>query len=237
MDNALSNLSDRLRTISGELLGPNRQTAHEFVRSILRRAILNGELTGGTRLVQAELAAILEVSTTPVREALRDLATEGLINFDPHRGAVVQELSGEELHEIYEIRLLLEPLALRQAVPKITESLLEQLRRLHKKMLDEPHSAEWVDYNRIFHMAVIEAAASPRLAAIIRSLQDASVMYIGASLKHVPGLRDDANHDHAAILAALERRDIEAAVSAVRDHLKVALRAFDQSAQIPNRSG
>jgi len=231
MDNALSSLSDRLRTLSGESL-PNRQTAHEFVRSILRRAILNGELAGGTRLVQAELAAVLEVSTTPVREALRDLATEGLINFDPHRGAVVQELSGEELHEIYEIRLLLEPLALRQAVPKITESLLEQLRRLHKKMLDEPHSAEWVDYNRIFHMAVIEAAASPRLAAIIRGLQDASVMYIGASLKHVPGLRDDANRDHAAILDALERRDPDAAIAAVSTHLTVAIRAFDQSAHL-----
>ena len=73
-----------------------RQTAHEFVRSVLRRAILSGELAGGTRLVQAELAAVLEVSTTPVREALRELASEGLVRFDPHRGAVVQELSGEE---------------------------------------------------------------------------------------------------------------------------------------------
>jgi DNA-binding GntR family transcriptional regulator len=230
MDNALSSLSERLNTLGGEF-NTNRQTAHELVRSVLRSAILNGELAGGTRLVQAELAAVLEVSTTPVREALRDLATEGLINFDPHRGAVVQELSGKELHEIYEIRLLLEPLAMRQAVPRITEPLLEQLRRLHKKMLDEPHSAEWVDYNRIFHMALIENAASPRLAAIIRSLQDASVMYIGTSLKHVPGLRDEANRDHAAILDALERRDTEAVIAATSKHLAVSIRAFDQSVQ------
>ncbi|HUO45582.1 MAG TPA: GntR family transcriptional regulator [Acidimicrobiia bacterium] len=228
IDNVVTSLGDKLRQLSTESVSA-RQTAHEFVRGVLRRAILNGELPGGTRLVQAELAAVLEVSTTPVREALRDLATEGLILFDPHRGAVVHELSGDELHEIYDIRMLLEPLAIRQAVSKVTEPLLEQLRRLHRKMLDEPHSAEWVDYNRIFHMAVFEMAASPRLVGIIRSLQDASVMYIGASLKHVPGLREEANEDHARILEGLERRDTEAVVAAITKHLAVSLRAFDET--------
>jgi DNA-binding GntR family transcriptional regulator len=229
MDNVVSGLADKLRQLSNESITATRQTAHEFVRSVLRRAILNGDLPGGTRLVQAELAAVLDVSTTPVREALRDLATEGLILFDPHRGAVVQELSGEDLHEIYAIRMLLEPLAIRQAVPQVTDALLEQLRRLHKKMIAEPHSAEWVDFNRIFHMAVLETAASPRLVGIIRSLQDASVMYIGASLKHVPGLREEANEDHGRILDALEKRDPEAAVAAITKHLKVSLRAFDET--------
>jgi DNA-binding GntR family transcriptional regulator len=229
MENVVTAVTEKLRQISSESFAATRQTAHEFVRAVLRRAILSGELSGGTRLVQAELAAVLEVSTTPVREALRDLATEGLIRFDPHRGAVVSELSGDELHEIYEIRMLLEPLAIRQAVPKVTDALLGNLRRLHKKMLDEPHSAEWVDYNRVFHMSVFEMAASPRLVGIIRSLQDASVMYIGASLKHVDGLREQANEDHAQILEALERRDTEAVVSAITKHLAVSLRAFDET--------
>ena len=206
----------------------SRQTAHEFVRETLRRAILSGELPGGTRLVQAELAMTLEVSTTPVREALRDLASEGLIRLDPHRGAVVPELSGDEVHDIYAIRQLLEPYAMRQAVPKVTEQLLDRLRKLHQRMLDEPQSAEWVDFNRVFHMALYDATVSPRLANIIRSLQDASVMYIGASLKRVPHLREDANQDHAAILAALEARDTEAAVKAILKHLEVSLRAFEE---------
>ena len=64
-----------------------------------------------------------------MREALRDLASEGLIQFDPHRGAVVSELSGDELREIYEIRRLLEPLAMRQAVPNLSEAVLEQATR------------------------------------------------------------------------------------------------------------
>lgn len=211
----------------GAGLNSTRQTAHEYVREVLRRAILNGELAGGSRLVQAEIAATLEVSTTPVREALRDLASEGLIQFDPHRGAVVAELSADELHEIYGIRLILEPLAMRQAVPKLTDALIERLRGLHERMLAEPHSAQWVDFNREFHMAVYEAAASPRLVAIVRSLQDAAVRYIGASLELTPGLRDEANHDHGVILDALERRDVEAAVAAVEQHLTMPLRALD----------
>ncbi len=207
----------------------SRQTTHEYVRGVLRRAILNGELASGSRLVQAELAAMLEVSTTPVREALRDLATEGLVQFDPHRGAIVSELSSEDVHDIYAIRSVIEPLAMRQAVPNVSDSLLERLRRLHKRMLDEPHSAEWVDRNRVFHMAIYEAAASPRLAGIIRNLQDASVMYIGASLTGSPELRAEANDDHAEILAALEKRDAEAAVSALTKHLKTSITAYDRS--------
>ncbi len=95
----------------------------QYVRSILRKAILNGELTSGSRLVQAELAAMLDVSTTPLREALRDLATEGPVQFDPHRGAIVTELSEDDLHDIYELRLVLEPLAMRQAVDKVSSAL------------------------------------------------------------------------------------------------------------------
>ena len=91
-----------------------RRTAHEFVKDSLRRAILRGDLSGGARLIQADLAAMLNVSTTPVREALRDLATEGLITLDRHRGGVVRELNWLELmEEIRLIRQQLEPLAVR----------------------------------------------------------------------------------------------------------------------------
>lgn len=214
---------------AGDELSSARQTAHEYVRAVLRRAILNGELAAGVRLVQAEIAATLDVSTTPVREALRDLATEGLVHFDPHRGAIVAELSTDDVHDIYDIRMVLEPLAMRQAVPHLSDALVERLRELHAAMLEEPHSADWVDRNRVFHMVVYETAASPRLAAIIRNLQDASVMYIGSSLKDKPALRDEANHDHGDILEALERRDADAAVEALTHHLRTSIDAFDET--------
>ena len=213
--------------LAGAGYGGTRKTAHEFVRDVLRRAILSGELTGSTRLVQAELAATLEVSTTPVREALRDLASEGLIRFDPHRGAVVEELSRDEVNEVYAIRKVLEPLALSQALPNLTDNDLDLLQRLHKKMLDEPQGAEWVDFNRNFHMMIYESAG-PRLSNIIRGLMDASVMYIGASLKEVPNLREEANHDHSEILEAVTRRDVEAATAAVIAHLDLSIRALEK---------
>ena len=208
--------------LAGAGYSGTRKTAHEFVRDVLRRAILSGELTGSTRLVQAELAATLEVSTTPVREALRDLASEGLIRFDPHRGAVVEELSRDEVNEVYAIRKVLEPLALSQALPNLTDGHLDLLQRLHKKMIDEPQAAEWVDINRNFHMMIYESAG-PRISSIIRGLLDASLMYIGASLKEVPNLREEANSDHSAILDALTRRDLKAATAAVVHHIDLSI--------------
>jgi DNA-binding GntR family transcriptional regulator len=213
--------------LAGAGYSGTRKTAHEFVRDVLRKAILSGELTGSTRLVQAELAATLEVSTTPVREALRDLASEGLIRFDPHRGAVVEELSRDEVNEVYAIRKVLEPLALSQALPNLTDGHLDLLQRLHKKMIDEPQAAEWVDINRNFHMMIYESAG-PRLSNIIRGLLDASLMYIGASLKEVPNLREEANSDHSAILDALTRRDLEAATAAVVDHLDLSIMVLEK---------
>jgi DNA-binding GntR family transcriptional regulator len=118
---------------------------------------------------------------------------------------------------------------MRQAVPNISDALVARLRKLHASMEAEPQSVDWVDRNRVFHMAVYETAASPRLASIIRNLQDASVMYIGSFLQQEPALRDEANHDHARILDALEKRDVEAAVAAVEDHLRTSIDAFDRN--------
>src|SRR5690349_18480778 len=114
--------------IEGSLAG--RKTAHEYVKDSLRQAILRGAIPGGTRLVQADVASELQVSTTPVREALRDLATEGLIRLDPHRGAIVSQLSYGEAVEIQQICKLLEPEAMRQAALAITDDTLKQAHAL-----------------------------------------------------------------------------------------------------------
>jgi DNA-binding transcriptional regulator YhcF (GntR family) len=119
----------------------NWRTAHDFAKQTLRRAILRGELPGGTRLIQSDLATQLGVSTTPVREALRDLAGGGLITLDRNRGGVVRELNWHEVEEIDQIQERLRPLAMELAVRNIS---------------DEGQAGTWVNSSpltkgRLFH--------------------------------------------------------------------------------------
>jgi DNA-binding GntR family transcriptional regulator len=204
---------------------PSRgQTAHVFVRETIRVDILNGKLPGGARLVQSDLAKKLNVSTTPVREALRDLASEGMIRIDPHRGGVVNELDADDLNEVYEIRQRLEPLALELAMLEITEEALDHATALHTAMNAAPDSAAWVQLNRNFHMTLYEMANRPRLVSMVRSLQDASVMAVSARLQRVPDLRREANAEHGQLLQAMRDRDVEAATKVIREHLGTSLR-------------
>lgn len=195
-------------------------TTHKYVLSVLRQSILRGDLEGGTRLIQADIASSLGVSTTPVREALRDLVAEGLIVFDAHRGAVVHELSADELREIYVIRGALEPLAI--AYVEVTPELLDDLAQHNDRMVKTSDMQDWMELNRAFHMAMYEASGLARLAATIGELHDASMRYILTSLHIDPQVRQDGDADHERILAALQRGDIEQAKSEVRAHVAMS---------------
>lgn len=214
-------MTERDHGLSGLRRQPHRQTAHEFVRETLRRAILNGDLKGGTRLVQADLAKELNVSTTPVREALRDLDAEGLIELDAHRGGIVRQLSMEELEEIYGLRILLEVEAMCRACERMTPELLAKAERIHGKMMEAPESDSWVTLNREFHLTLYEAADSPRLLSILGGLLDASVIYVSANLQSKPEVRARAAEDHAHMIEVLREGDVGAAEAAIRQHLEI----------------
>jgi DNA-binding GntR family transcriptional regulator len=191
----------------------SRRTAHELVRDTLRRAILRGTLPGGLRLVQAEIAAQLEVSTTPVREALRDLATEGLIRLDAHRGAIVRELDYSEVEEIYDLRKLLEPEALRRAAENITEEELEHAASLQAQMDGVTDAGVWADLNREFHATLVRAARAPRLINILQNLRDSAAPYVGLSLQASEEKRRLANDQHREILEAMRAGDADKGVT------------------------
>ena len=196
-----------------------RRTAHQLVRDTLRRAILTGKVTAGTRLVQSDIAEQLQVSTTPVREALRDLATEGFIQLDAHRGAVVRRLGYDDVHEIYNIRKMLEPDAIRRAVELITEEELETAAAIQARADMERDPARWVELNHEFHRVFIDAARSPRLASILTNLADSAAMYIAASLVQGEHRREDANVQHHALLDAVRKRDADAACEVMLTHI------------------
>jgi DNA-binding GntR family transcriptional regulator len=202
-----------------------RRTAHELVRDTLRQAILTGVMTGGTRLVQADIAAQLGVSTTPVREALRDLAAEGLIRMDPHRGAVVHELDVEELRELYDIRLALEPLAVRRAAELIDDEQLATAQAIQTRMDTETDPVAWVALNFEFHAVLERAAGRRRLSSLIRSIQDAATSYVGHAVQVDPGRISEGNREHHALLEAVAERDSRLAGDILAEHLRGTLGA------------
>lgn len=206
-----------------------RRTTHEYVRDTLRQAILGGTLRGGTRLVQANLAEDLGVSTTPVREALRDLATEGLLQMDPHRGAIVKKLSYPEIREIQDLSQLLEPEAMRQVGPIITDRALAEATSLAQQMESETDMGRWADLNRRFHGALVSDLDGTRLARILKGLRDSAAPYIGLALQAPESQLGDANRDHQLLLSVLADRDGERAAEITVNHAALTIKVLERS--------
>lgn len=203
--------------------GIPRQTAHEQVLEQLRGAILGGALAPGTPLVLSELSTQLGVSRTPIREAIRDLAGEGLVDFDSYRSSMVHAPTLAEAQEVYGLRLVLEPLAVRRAVDRISDQQIERARRVHETMLHTSDLGAWVQLNRDFHAILLEPADSPRLLAMITSLRNAASIQVSLSIRAEVSQLDEANREHALILDAYGKRDADLAVDLTGRHLRSTL--------------
>jgi len=216
-----------------EVPDSSRPTAHEFVRETLRKAILRGDVPGGSRLVQSDIAARLKVSTTPVREALRDLATEGMITLDPHRGGVVRELNWDDMQEIVVIRQALEPQIIRLAIERISDAELSQAEAISKAMVKESDVGAWVELNQQYHNIFHAATRLKRLLAIAKGLQDAAATYVARAQQERPEVRKRSNDEHQALLQAFRRRDVKAALAVQLHHIMAPL----EENEIPSGPG
>jgi DNA-binding GntR family transcriptional regulator len=200
------------------------RTATEYVADSLRRSILNGDLVGGTRLSLAEIASSFDVSTTPVREALRELAFDGLVRIDSYRGGVVTAVTKEEVEEIVRIRQVLEPMAAREAVEGMTPETLAEARAILDEMAASDSWDVWVQGNRAFHRKIYEASSSQRLVSLIKSLQDTQVVFVSATLRRSPLLKETATRDHNDMIEALIAGDAEQLVEVTVRHLTIPIR-------------
>ena len=224
-------------TLVGLTPASRNRTAHQYAKQAIRDAILDGTLAAGAHLVQSELASQLGVSTTPVREALRDLATEGLVHFDAHRGALVRELDIREVEEIYELRILLEPVMIRRTKGQIKAADLAEAERLHRIMTTERSIPAWVELNRQFHAALSGAADGSRLSSVLTGLRDGAAPWVRLSLGTGEGRIEQSLIEHAELLRLYTSADVEAIVDATVTHLRETLRltqeahAAEQSAQ------
>jgi DNA-binding GntR family transcriptional regulator len=202
---------------------PRSRTAHQYALDTLRKAILSGELAGGTRLLQSDLARKLAVSTTPVREALRDLATEGLVVFDPHRGALVRSLDLNEVREIYEMRCALEVLLVPRAMDRLGSAQFEHAESLVAKMDEADEAGAFVRLNQEFHGIFHRAIDGSRLGDVLTGLSNASEVYVYTSLRDYPARIREANHGHRLLVEAFRRHDVESAIALTKDHLQSTL--------------
>lgn len=198
-----------------------RRSLHEEVTERIRDMIVEGELPAGTRISEKELCAAFDISRTPLRESLKVLAAEGLLELLPNRGAVVSRLSVEEVGNVLEVMAALEVTAAERACRMITDAQLAALEHLHDRMVGHFRRDELMDYfktNQQIHEAIIVAAGNPILLKTYLGLSGRirRIRYIG----HVRAARwQQAVAEHEAILDALKQRDAERLTGLMRDHL------------------
>jgi len=204
-------------------------TAHGYVLKTMREAILDGTLPGGTRLIQAEIASQLDVSITPVREALRDLAGEGLVVFDPHRGSRVRSLDLAEVRELYELRIALEPLMVRRMIGVVTEDDLSRAESLLQRMKKAKNIATWSELNRQFHATFAEQDKDSRLAQILTGLRDSASSYVSLSLGASAERRAESDVEHAKLIELYRARDLDGAIALTVQHLHTTLDTIEQA--------
>jgi DNA-binding GntR family transcriptional regulator len=211
--------------------GMQRASGAQLVYSELRERILDLRLEPGTRLHEADLAAELRVSRTPLREALRMLLSEELIEQLPTGGMVVRRLDLEDMRELYAVRAALEGLAVREACQRLTGADQDALGRLVEQMqLLVDHPAELARLGGEFHARIAAIAGNRRCEQLLRQLHGHMRRYHALSSQREPRRRA-ALEDHRTLFDALRSRDPDTAERTVRDHVMAACREGEAAAK------
>jgi DNA-binding GntR family transcriptional regulator len=198
---------------------PRYQTKTELALQALRDRIRSGELRPGQRLRVERLTRELGMSPTPIREALRLLQADRLVDYRAHQEIVVAELSPAVTEEVYRLRALLEPLAIELAMPRLSDEQLKELERLHEQhgaAVASGRGAPMSERNRAWHWAMYDNSGSPLLNDFIRRLWEA---FPWRTMWALPGRMKLSLQEHDAIMAAVRARDATLAARRLREHV------------------
>jgi DNA-binding GntR family transcriptional regulator len=206
---------------------PVFRSANKFASDLLRSAIVQGVLSQGSPLRQDELAAALGISAIPIREALRQLEAEGLVDFVPRHGATVAALTAEEVTEISEMRAVLEPLALKLSIPRISDSELQECKRILDEMDRSPDVEPVYELHGQFHIGLYAACGRKRLLHLIESFELRMERYfrflVGRLSYHQRG-----QPEHRELLRLCMRRDTKQACALLERHILGGAERFTQ---------
>ncbi len=202
--------------------GDQNLSRADFVYQRLRDGIRSGAFRPGDRMREAALAAKLNVSRTPIREAIRRLASEGLLEVAPSRGVMIIQLDKQQVRELYALREALEGTAARLAAQHASQSEISEMRELLEDPASKGDNPEVIaKINRLFHRTIHDAAHNRYLAQALDQLSDSLALLPGTTFA-APGRAKAAHAEHSAILAAIEKRDAEKADEAARSHIRAA---------------
>jgi DNA-binding GntR family transcriptional regulator len=216
-----------------------RTSASRMVADALRAAIVDGRLPPGAPLRQDAVAKHFSVSAIPVREALKQLESEGWTKVEVHKGATVAPLLANEAREIYEIRAALEGLALTLAIPHHTEDTLREVQTLYEAAELERDPARYVARNEAFHMSLYAPAGRPQLLEMIEALHRRGERYLRVKFG-LPEHKRVSDQEHGHLMRMVRRKDVAGAQKLIADHLlgtgELLFRLLSEQAPAPNSS-
>ena len=197
----------------------------DLVADIIRRRIINGEMGNNLKLSTRQLSEELGVSRTPVREAIRRLESEGLIELLPRRGFTVKEYSIDEIDEIYEVRRILEIKAISLACKNIKKKELNKIEKLAQELNKELQSKKSdiltiQELNKKLHFAIYEISNNETLCQIIKNLWH-RVSGLLITIFSTPHRREEIPHEHKAIIKALKERNEKDCIRALKKHMEI----------------
>jgi DNA-binding GntR family transcriptional regulator len=209
----------------------------EAYESIVAR-IVDGRFSPGMRLVVSSLAAELQLSATPINEALSALDREGLVSYAPHRGYSVRELDADDIEEVFTVREIVEGLAVRLATERADAAVIAQLGQLVKRaaaMIRKRDFEAFYELDMEFHRSICRACGNSLVARIVEMLH-AQMRLLVAQAVYAPGRFEGAHVEHEAILDGIRAGQPDVAERAMRQHIREAKAALLAAADATARA-
>jgi DNA-binding GntR family transcriptional regulator len=210
-----------------------KSTLHTQIVDALREMIMIGELKHGEKINENDLCASMEISKTPLREALRVLSAENLISLVPNRGAFVTKPSTGEIKEMFAVMSVLEGVCAHAAAEKMTPADFSQLEGLHGKLEEQfklRNQKEYIRVNNRYHSYLQELAGNRTLNQIVKGLRKKILLYRFQSL-NLPGRFEDSIKEHRELLTAFRDRDAPKAEKIMKNHLRKQSQAIEALAR------
>jgi DNA-binding GntR family transcriptional regulator len=207
-----------------------RKTLHEVIANNLREMIMAGELKKGDKIKEHDLCTSMDVSKTPLREALKVLNAEGIIKLIHNRGAYVSRPTHEEIKEMFDVMSVLEGACARAAVEKMTDNKLLTLGKIHKKLeenFQDNNRKGYIYYNNLYHGFLQKIAGNHTLNQIVNGLRKKILLYRFESLSN-PKRFEKSLKEHRSLQKAFQSRDPKLAEKLMRNHLEKAGRAVTE---------